>query len=71
MYFPRGGYRVTLVILPSMGYHMLEWRVRESLRRVDIERVLIRYQLIRYNSWARWRSARYGPHVRGPSENHR
>ncbi|KAJ7373261.1 hypothetical protein OS493_012850 [Desmophyllum pertusum] len=41
-HFPRSGYRVTLGILRSMGYHVQELRVRESLRRVDIEGVLMR-----------------------------
>ena len=59
MYFPRSGYRVTLVILPSMGYHMLEWRVRESVRRVDIERVLIRY--LQLQIIHRRRYSVYGP----------
>ena len=41
-HFPRSGYRVMLGILRSMGYHIQEWRVRESLRRVDIEGVVMR-----------------------------
>ena len=42
-----------------MGYHMLEWRVRESLRRVDIERVLIRY--LQLQIIHRRRYSVYGP----------
>ena len=49
------------MILPSMGYHMLEWRVRESLRRVDIERVLIRY--LQLQIIHRRRYSVYAPHV--------
>ena len=40
-----------------------------SNRKVLLKKTIISNRGI--NSWARWRSARYGPHVRGPSENHR
>lgn len=40
-YFPHSAYRITLGILCSMGYHAQEWRVKESLRRVDIEEMLM------------------------------
>ena len=60
-HFPRSGYRVMLGILRSMGYHIQEWRVRESLRRVDIEGVVMRS--LQLQILHRRRYSVYGPNA--------